>query len=220
MKTHKREILIFAVLILLLSLLKNPFVTQLEDVSFFESISSYYIYYGGLTEVNIIWLAPIMLTMFFISKNVYLMLMNFNIRYHDRIRCFIHIIRSLITRLLIYGILSLILQLAVFLYNTSYVFEWNGDLVCFIIKYIIELGAVVTLLLLIAVLLQNYTYGFVITMIAIVIILMMYKGVYIPFITLYVNEKINIISIIMLIINIGILYQIYLKRDIMKGITK
>ena len=220
MKVDRKELLIDAIVIILLSLIKGAFVTIDEELSFFALFRSYYIRYGDISQFNIIWLAPLLVTIFFITKSTYLKLMNFNIRYHNRKISFIKIVQHLLLRTIIYGLLSIILPLPVLLDKVNFVVELNIDIFLFVLKYIIELLAISTIILLFAFLIRNYTYCFSIVLVIIIFLLTKFKVSYLPFITLYVSDEINIFSIMLIILNVGTLFYSYLKRDVLKGVTK
>lgn len=220
MKLYKKELLFYVIIILLLSLIKAPFIAIDEELSCLETIYQYYIHYGDLPQLNIIWLAPILVSMFFITKSVYLKLMNFNLRYHNRKDYFIRITKLLLINVIIYCLLGIVLQLPALVLKTNLVIEMDKGLLVFILKYLIELLAVSAILLLVAVLIKNYTYAFVMIVITIISFLTKLRISWIPFITLYTGTKINIISLVFIGLNIITLYYRYIKRDIVKGITK
>ncbi len=219
MKAYKKDFLTFIMAIILLTFIKFPFIFD-ESNNFCDFFYSFYIMYGDHVIFNVIWLMPILITIFFSTRNIYLRLLNFNLRYHNRKTACINILISLVKLVIIFSLFSIIIPLPVLLLKTTNNIIINLSIIIFIIKYIIELTTISLMIILIGLLLKNYTYSFVAITTMIIICLSGYKNNYLPLISLYLNNNINLLSIIISSICLFIIYKLYTSKDILGGHTK
>lgn len=219
MKIYKQDIKLLILTIIIISLVKAPFIED-SSVDLYDNLHSFYIYYGEDMMFNTIWLTPLLATLFFITKSIYIKIMNFNIRYKNRKAA----IRNILFQLYGYGIvfilLSLVIQLPLFILNTSYGVEFELRIIIFVFKYCIELMSASTVIIVVAVFLKNYTYSFVIVCSLLLLLLTGYQSYYFPLVSLYVNDNINLLSILIQLGMIFILYNNYLKTDVLGGRNK
>lgn len=219
MKIYKQDIKLLILTIIIISLVKAPFIED-SSVDLYDNLRSFYIYYGEDMMFNTIWLTPLLATLFFITKSIYIKIMNFNIRYKNRKAA----IRNILLQLYGYGIvfilLSLVIQLPLFILNTSYGVEFEFRIIIFVFKYWIELMSASTVIIVVAVFLKNYTYSFVIVCSLFLLLLTGYQSYYFPIVSLYVNDNINLLSILIQLGMLFILYNNYLKTDVLGGRNK
>lgn len=219
MKIYKQDIKLLILTMIIISLVKAPFIED-SSVDLYDNLRSFYIYYGEDMMFNTIWLTPLLATLFFITKSIYIKIMNFNIRYKNRKAA----IRNILFQLYGYGIVfilvSLVIQLPLFILNTSYGVEFELRIIIFVFKYCIELMSVSTVIIVVAVFLKNYTYSFVIVCSLFLLLLTGYQSYYFPLVSLYVNDNINLLSILIQLGMIFILYNNYLKTDVLGGRNK
>lgn len=221
MKTFDRNsIVVFIVSMICIGLLKMVYIPSLEGEVFSDIFYQYYIFYGESPMVNLIWLAPTLFILFFVGKEMYLRLMNFNIRYHNRNRYIREIFKLVIVQSLGYLSIGILIQLVFLLMKVNIPITINLDILLFIIKYSIEIVALTIILLLLALLLENFTYSFLVVVATIVILLLTIRNFYIPFISLYVSPIPNVISIIIIMVVGILLYKVYVKKDLHGGKTR
>lgn len=140
-KINKLEIIIYALIILLFSLIKASYIDSIDADDFVKMFIKYYIHYGELSQFNIIWITPLFVTIFFITKNVYLKLINFNLRFNNRKNCFKATVKILLIKTILYSLLFIIIQLPLLLIKTSYPVKITLEMLEFGLKIIIEIFA-------------------------------------------------------------------------------
>ena len=219
MKKYKYELIIYIFLMILFSIIKAPFIDTIDAETFTEQFITYYIHYGELQQFNIIWITPIFIMIFFISKDKYLSLVNFNLRFHNRKDYFISIIKNLIIKIITYSFVYFFVQLPVLLLNINFSIEINLEMFKFISKYTIEVYTIIICILMITIYIRNYTYCFV-GILSIFYLLLRINYSYIPFVSIFINNKLNIISVGIGIIGTIFLFKKYQEIDIIGEIKK
>lgn len=212
-KINKLEIIIYALIILLFSLIKASYIDSIDADDFVKMFIKYYIHYGELSQFNIIWITPLFVTIFFITKNVYLKLINFNLRFNSRKNCFKATVKILLIKTILYSLLFIIIQLPLLLIKTSYPVKITLEMLEFGLKIIIEIFATAMIVLAVSLFIKNYAYA--ITLILTVFYLLLRtEAFYIPFCSLFISTRLNIVSMIASLFALVAIYKVYLHLDI------
>lgn len=213
----RNNVLIFVIAMLCVGILKTIYVPSLEAMSFSELFYKYNVLYGQDPVANLTWLAPMLLIVFFVAKEGYIKLVNFNVRYQNRQRYIKSILYVIIIKTIVYCLCGLLIQGIFLICKTDMEVAWSIDAFIFISKYIIELFFVIMLLVVLALVLNAFTYAFLLIVASMVIGMIKIEIFFVPFISLYVNSSINIVSVVLIIILVFGLYYIYMKKDLSKG---
>jgi hypothetical protein len=215
----RNNIILFVLFSIFINILKMPFINSINDSSFIELLYNYFILFEDNQFVNSIWFSQIIVQVFFISKEVYIALFHFNLRYKNRKNYFRKVGLYFIFNTLIYSSICLSIGFIFMLFQGKVSIVYNTQILMFIVKYIIETSVLIIMIVSVGLLLRNYVYSFlVITMLALLLINVA-RIEYIPFVTIYANTNINYISLVIMLKLIPILYHVYPKIDERGGET-
>lgn len=216
MKTiNRNDMVCFCITLLLVTYLKSAYILNIHTDNDFYT---YYIFFGDNNIVNIIWLTPILLQVFFITKRAYQQLIFFDMRYRNRKHRIITAYLEIILSNLVYSITAIIIQLiGLFLLNDIQVLPVN--LGAFIFKYMFELLVMIMILLLLSTSISQFTISYIFVITTLILIITVYPNFYFPIVSLFVNYHFNIISVFVYICVAIIIWYLYKTKDLTGGIT-
>lgn len=217
---NRRDIIIFSFIIIAVTILKVPYVRSIINFMSNQYFCKLFVLNGNEQIANLIWLIPIVSTVFFISKQSYLCIMNFEVRYKNRKKYFYKLIKDHSIKIIFYNILAILIQYISICFMMNIPIAINGLSVQFIIKYFIELGVFSLTILLISILLKNFIYGFLINISLLCLAMLSLNNSFVPVVSLYMDSYINLYSIISIFILIFLIRKVYTRLDLIGGKNK
>lgn len=215
-RTSRKDLLVFLIVILAVTYLKSIYFYDIYEGKNWQY--QLFIYFGNNQIVNIIWLIPIIVQVFFISKNIYVEMCHFDLRYRNRNRFLKQIIVYFIKEHIIYTIISIVVQMLglmlivkVPMYLESYMIEFIG-------QYFIEIIFYIALLIIVSLLTSHYVLSFVVELCILIMMVMFFKNSYIPVVTLFSNYYFNYITVPCIFVIFYIIKKIYIAKDLIGGI--
>lgn len=212
-QVNKKDIIIFLLIIAAIGYLKSVYLASM-DIS---NITVYFICYGDNQLINVIWLLPILIQIFFISKQAFLELCHFDFRYKNRKTMIYKCITRILFLQLFYTLLSFISQLIVISLFIPIKLDISVIIFYFIIKYYLEILWFILLLLLVSIFSNEYTITLTCMTVIHILGISSLSWDYLPFTSLYRDCLINPITIIMIPIIMIILRYYFLKKDLLGG---
>lgn len=164
--------------------------------------------------VDFILITPIILIILLESKDIYISLTKFNNRYHNRLKYYKSVIRkTLYSHFVICMIVFIINNIFIhFVLNYGFSFSLNNiQVIC---KFMIELYFIIILITTLAFIVNSYIYSFITIVSILLIFLTIDKNWWIPFISLFVNFRINIFTLLITLVLWLILKIIYIRKDL------
>ncbi len=187
------------------------------------SVASYYaiVHFTNNTVFNLIWITPIVLNILIISKNIYFELINFDTRYKNRKRYFIKKLKKNFFNHTLMCTITILIQWFTFIFIFNLPIEINFVSFIIFIKYIFEIYLVIILILFLSLMFDNYIYSFISTVALMFLLVATTKNFYIPFVTLFVDYRINLINCLLFIFLYLKAMQLYKRLDLggVKGET-
>ena len=209
----KRYQIAYILILIIIFFLKRPYFNEICQEGGIIPYKILILYSDNLM-LNFLWLVPIILNVFIVSKYLYYKLISFDTRYRNRRKYFINIIMNSLKLHIYIASLIILLQWFMCFLTFDIHIEINILLLIIYMKYIIELYLVNIVILIIAMLINNYIYSLIIVLFIILLALQFVNCFYIPFITLYTSYKINFVDILILILLIFIIRRIYINMDL------
>ncbi len=214
-KINFSNILIITLFIIIICLLKLTYIASLPSDLYCVFFKSLVIFWGSSQFVNLIWILPILISLFIVSYKYYIKFINFDTRFKNRRKFFNKTIFNLLVYSIICNLFILFSQFFIIGLFQKVEFEYSNVLVIFILKYILENIFIILLTILLSIIVNNYIYSYIIVIIIIISsLIIIEKNNFIPYISLYTNNDINYITVILIIFMIFILKKIYLKLDL------
>ena len=220
-KINPLEIFILMIVCLFISWIKalNSMYFSLLNSS---AVFLYNIYVCPADDLilNIFWSSIIFLQLFIACKNSYYKLINFEVRNKNRSKNTKSVLFDHLLFLFIYCMISTFIQ---YVFIKKYI---NISLCCSLevinvfLKYYIELLVMSFSILLLAIIMKNFTYSFIIHLVIYYILVKSCKYTFIPFFSLYVNSEINIFSIISILAYWFLIRLICKKIEFFGGVDK
>lgn len=221
-----KKMILLLLCIVIVSYLKSGYVSYITY--FDESLSNFLYtvvaYFGD--EINnslmlkVIWITPILFSVFMVSKETYLEMINFKVRSVNRRNGFVRSVKTHIIKMIIIAGLTLFLQGLLIILFTSKMCVYDNNVVKVIFKYIIENLTLSICILTLAIFFRNYTYSFVVNFILIFITMIFVVTNFIPVVSLFAGYEFNIVSVILCLLLLYVLYIKYLKFDFLGGEDK
>lgn len=214
--TNRKDLLIFLIVILAITYLKSIYFYDIYEGENWQY--QLFIYFGSEQFVNIIWLIPIIVQVFFISKNVYMEMCHFDLRYRNRKHLLKQVMIYFMKEHTLYTIISIVVQMLglmlimkVPMYLESYMIE-------FICQYFMEIMFYITLLVTVSLLTSHYILSFIAELTILIGMLMIFKNSYIPVMTLFCDYHFNYITVPCIFMTLYIIKKIYIAKDLLGGI--
>ncbi len=204
---------IYLTIILVTCYMKIPFLLEMRswmNVSYYKII----IDFSKNNIYNFIWFIPVILNIFLISKNMYYKLIKMNPRYKNRKTYYFSIIKDNIKNHIILGTFTILVQIILFTIIFQLPIETKTIFLIFYFKYIIETFLLIMIIVIGALVIDNFIYSIIIVTCTVLVLLNSFKCFYIPFVSLYVNYNINYVDFFIIIILIFILKSLYIKIDL------
>lgn len=215
-RTNRKELLIFLVVVFTITYLKSLYFYDIYEEENWQY--QLFIYFDRNQFVNIIWLIPIITHIFLISKNVYIELCHFDLRYRNRNHLFKQVMIYFIKEHTIYTIISIAVQIFALIVIMKIPMYLENYMIEFICQYFIELMFSIILLVGISLITSKYTLSFIMELSVFIVILMIFKNDCIPFITLFSHYHFNYITVPCIIIVLFMIKKIYMSKDLLGGI--
>ena len=151
--------------------------------------------YTHLQFVNILWLIPILIQVFFISKKIYVELNYFDLRYKNRNNFLKNIFLCFIKEHAIYTTSFIVVQIIGLMILTGIPFKFDVGILELFCKYYIEIMFYIWLLILVSLVIQKYTISFLIELTLLLVLLNILKSSLFPIISLYYNYSFNFLTL-------------------------
>lgn len=174
--------------------------------------------------LNLIWLLPILIGIDLIAKKYYFKINSFDMRYKNKI----NFINKFLISVLCYSIfinffIALIQVISMSLYAKCTIIINSKIIFCFV-QYIIETTLLNLSIILFAIYFKKFMYVYVIYLMYIIIGLILIinlslvnNKIYLPFINIYYENKINYISIAFIVMILFLIKRKYIRSDILGG---
>ncbi len=184
---------------------------------FHESFTFYnlFVFWSDNEMDNLIWLLPILLNLYIIGKFYYENMSTFEMRFKNR-KCYIyHQLRCCIVDSILLNLVILFVQYIVLGLHLNIFVSSDFILLEIIAKYVIELTALNMVLILLAMILNDFTYSFIIlTIFQILALKLVGVSKDIPFLSLYKGSEMNYFTILLLFFTmIGVIF-IYKRMEL------
>lgn len=210
---------LFSILLLLsiLIYLKTLFANYLDTGNIDKYIRDVLAFVGDNPLMNVIWLLPLVITIFLISNTFYYKMLKFNTRYGNRKTFILKNIIIFIFMSFIFNFFIALTQELIFIIisrvNINYLILYNS------LHYTIENVFIDLLIICGSMLIKNYMISFTTTLLVILVSLNLSKDICkkIPYINMFYESNINIYTVILIIVLIILLYKLYLNYDIEGG---
>src|SRR5574344_1675211 len=206
-KISMRKILYYFLIIIGICVLKVPYMASIASDNYSDFVRYILIFWGSNQLVNLIWLLPILFSMYIVAKKYFYKMQHFEVRLKNRKHfinialikcCLVSIIFNILIALLQIVILSLISKTSIII---------NGNVFNTIIQYTIENTFLNVIIILCAMYIKNFIYSYsvfviliIISLTAIINLALVKESIYLPFINLYFNDKISLTTILLTII--------------------
>ncbi len=208
-KINWKEILVVFLSVLIICILKNPYIQLEEDNTL--PLSQLWMNWTDNQYVNLIWLLPLLLSFYYSSKTICMQLEQFEMRFKNRKNYILYLIKKGLIYIIIINIIILFLQALIILLMQGAIIEKIPWL--FIIHYLIKMLLFATLIVILYFFVKNYIYSYLIFVIFLILLFMLGFNNYFILENNYILIKI-ILSIICVTINIFLIYKIYIRYNI------
>lgn len=213
---NKKDICIYIVIIVCITYLKSIYLRDIFQDENWEY--QYFIYFGNNQFVNIVWLLPILVQVFFISKNCYMKMCYFDLRYKSRKNLLNKIFIYVIENQLIYVCIAVFLQIIGLYIFTDIKLSLSSYILEFFCKYFIEVMLYTVVLIYFSLLISRFTISFIIELFVLIIALMLFRISYVPIVTLFYDYHFNYITILCIVIMLCFIKKLYLSKDLLGGV--
>ena len=181
---NKKDFLIYLLILLAVTYLKSIYLSEVyTDNRWYQAL----IFFGSDQFVNILWLIPILIQVFFISKKIYVELNYFDLRYKNRNNFLKNIFLCFIKEHTIYTTSFIVVQIIGLMILTGIPFKFDVGILELFCKYYIEIMFYIWLLILVSLVIQKYTISFLIELTLLLVLLNILKSSLFPIISLYYN---------------------------------
>ena len=202
---NKKDFLIYLLILLAVTYLKSIYLSEVyTDNWWYQAL----IFFGSDQFVNILWLIPILIQVFFISKKIYVELNNF---LKNIFLCFIKEHAIYTTSFIVVQIIGLMIL-------TGIPFKFDVGILELFCKYYIEIMFYIWLLILVSLVIQKYTISFLIELTLLLVLLNILKSSLFPIISLYYNYSFNFLTLPCICFVLHFIKKIYVSRDLLGGI--
>lgn len=226
-KINLRKLILFILIIAIICILKNAFISSIDGEGYAYFIRRVLVSWDESQFLNIIWLLPIMFSIYIIARNHFFKIHHFDTRYNNR-KHFINkfLIKCCLSSIIV-NFLIAFLQVIVLSLTTKTSIMINIDVVTIFVQYIIESTFLNIVIILCAMYIKNFMYTYIIFLIFIILSLtiivnlsLVGENPYLPFINIYYSDKINVITILLTIAVIYFIKKLYIRYDILGGVDQ
>lgn len=212
---NKKDFLIYLLILLAVTYLKSIYLSEVyTDNWWYQAL----IFFGSDQFVNILWLIPILIQVFFISKKIYVELNYFDLRYKNRNNLLKNIFLYFIKEHTIYTMSFIVVQIIGLMILTGIPFKFDVGILELFCKYYIEIMFYIWLLILVSLVIQKYTISFLIELTLLLVLLNILKSSLFPIISLYYNYSFNFLTLPCICFVLHFIKKIYISRDLLGGI--
>ena len=173
----------------------------------YSSLNEVLFHYDKNYFSTIFSLVTYFILIYFVSKNIYSKLMEFNLRFSNRKLYFKKCLFHLIILDLLYTFILFSMYIIIFDLKLEYQY------IELFFKLSLQLYFLVLFCLVLSFVIKSYSYSFLTVCLMCIYFLLFFKNKYIPFISLYVTSKNVYCLLLYFVLNI-ILYCIYLRVDL------
>lgn len=214
-----KEIGVFILFICIISYLKSGTVLF---VNYFENSTTKFLYtiLAYLKDdpiLRLIWITPILFSVFLACKNSYLYILNFSVRYKNRKTGYVKCMITHLLNISFFSIVALIIQAVWIGGSAEKQLIYDGETIKVILKYIIENITFSFTILTLSIYFKNFIYAFIANVIALLILMNISLINVIPVVSLFAGYEINLVSIMSIIICMILIFNFYLKLDFLGG---
>ena len=223
-KINAKKFLLFIISMLVVCLVKSIFIDSIPEQKYCDFVHDVLIYWGDNYLNNIVWLLPIILSVYIISGRFYLKLREFETRYWNRKRYVKAMLKNIFISSMFLNFMISLAQIIVFTIYFNKQINIDLNILSVLFRYVLENTFLNILIILCSMYINNYMFIVVVALIIIILSLTMTinlnvfaPNMYIPFVNIYYSESINIITILLIpliLYFIGIKYE---KCDIIGG---
>ena len=212
---NKKDFLIYLLILLAVTYLKSIYLSEVyTDNWWYQAL----IFFCSDQFVNILWLIPILIQVFFISKKIYVELNYFDLRYKNRNNFLKNIFLCFIKEHTIYTTSFIVVQIIGLMILTGIPFKFDVGILELFCKYYIEIMFYIWLLILVSLVIQKYTISFLIELTLLLVLLNILKSSLFPIISLYYNYSFNFLTLPCICFVLHFIKKIYISRDLLGGI--
>ncbi len=212
---NKKDFLIYLLILLAVTYLKSIYFSEVyTDNWWYQAL----IFFCSDQFVNILWLIPILIQVFFISKKIYVELNYFDLRYKNRNNLLKNIFLYFIKEHTIYTTSFIVVQIIGLMILTGIPFKFDVGILELFCKYYIEIMFYIWLLILVSLVIQKYTISFLIELTLLLVLLNILKSSLFPIISLYYNYSFNFLTLPCICFVLHFIKKIYISRDLLGGI--
>ena len=223
-KVNIKYAMLLAAMLVIICVLKKFLINSLEYNTYYDYINILLVYWED-SVTNIIWLLPIILGMYIVSRKYYIKIQQFDMRYVNRRR----FINKTLIKMYIFAIF---VNLIIALFQIIVLSIWsdisiilNYSIMVLIIRYAIEMVFIEALVLLCSLCINSYMYAVIIFLILIILSLtaiinlsIIDGSVYIPFLNMYYSTELNVVTIFSILVVTLLIRKVYMKYDIIGGV--
>lgn len=224
-KIDFRKLLLFSLIIAAICILKNLCIESTDSEHYVYFVRQILIFWDQSQFMNLIWLLPIMLSIQIIARKYYFEMQNFDTRYSNRNRYINRLLIRCGLFSIIFNFLIAILQVIVLTLIKNVSITINIEIITILIQYVFECTFLNIIIIFVSMNIKNFMYTYIIFLIFIIVSLtsivnlgLIEGSSYLPFINMYFNNKINIVSVLLSILTLFFIKKKYLKYDILGGI--
>lgn len=210
-KVNWKKWIVLGILILGVCILKYPYVLADENSELF--IKRIFVIWGKEQYVNLIWFLTFFIIFFYSTNELCSRLEHFEMRFKNRKRYIIYLLKSSILQFLIVNFVVIFLQVLIL----SMIAKMKITMIpwMFFMHYVVEMLVSMLTIIVLYLLTKNYIVAYIIFIGVILLSLIITNGVpFIPVISLFSKQKFNFVSVIFIVVNIYVIYKIYLHYNI------
>lgn len=213
MKFEKKQLIIYIFVLTLICALKKPYIPDV--ISSYSSIAfDIVIFYSKNYYINFIWFIPIATSSFILSSGMYYRLIRFDLRFKNRERYFLKILKTNILNCIIFTILTAVIQWILFMLIFKFNIKIDKVLFLIIMKYATELFLIITIIVFISLMINNFIYSYMLVISLTILLISSLKLEMLPLVNLYIDYNIRLFDILLVCALLYIMRIVYNRKDL------
>lgn len=219
-KINLRKVLLLTLTIMCICLLKKNYIHSFDLENYNTLAYEWIIFWGSNPIVNLIWILPILLNLYIVAKHFYFKTLFFDMRYKNRKKYIVHILKSCYLYSLLFNFFVTFLQIAILNIFIGKIESINLSIILFFIRYALCNCLFNLMVIYISLHIKSFVYAFIIFVTVIIVGLHVLEiNTHFSLRNLFFNNEIQAFEILIMIIVTFLIKKFYLFYDI-GGIDK
>ncbi len=222
-----RKFVLFIMIISIICILKNVFISLNNAGTYAYFVRKVLVSWDESQILNIIWLLPVMLSNYIVSRKYFFKVHHFDTRYNNRNFFINKLLIKCCLESIIFNFLIAFLQVIVLSLSTKTSIVINIDVVSTFVQYIIESVFLNVIIILCSMYIKNFMYTYIIFLMIIILSLttiinlsFIGENPNLPFINIYYSNKISLVTILLTGAVIYFIKKLYIHYDILGGVDQ